>query len=87
MSDTQVTFYAVLKRLADKDDRGLKYSPLDNITNMQVVHKGRDTHITIGFPGDVLNPIYHGKLIGGFILCDREAYEKAKNELLVEVRP
>src|ERR1700735_3687993 len=40
MSDTQVTFYDVLKRLADKDDRGLKYSPLDNITNMQVVHKG-----------------------------------------------
>lgn len=63
--------------------RGLdiRLSTLDNITNMALVHKKRDTNITIGVSGDVLNPIFRGKFIGGLLLCDKEQYFAIKKEL------
>lgn len=59
----------------------IRLSTLDNITNMQLTHKGKDTNITIGFFGNVLAGIYSGKFIGGLLLCDKEQYFKIKEEL------
>jgi hypothetical protein len=59
----------------------IRLAPLDNITNMKTAHKGMDTDITIGFPGNIISSVLNGKFVGGLLLCDAEQYKQIKAEL------
>jgi hypothetical protein len=76
----RIGHFDILKRMSEKS-RDIRMSPIANITNLQVVHKGRDTKITIGFGGNVLTGICNGDLIGGLILTDKKQYFETKAEL------
>lgn len=79
MSD-KVGHFDILKVMCERN-LDIRLSPLDNVTDMQLTHKGKDTRITIGFYGNVLMGIYSGKFIGGMLLCDKDQYFKIKEEL------
>ena len=83
MSD-KIGHFDILKVMCERN-MDIRLSTLDNVTNLQLTHKGKDTKITIGFYGNVLDGIYHGKFIGGMLLCDKEQYFEIKAEL--EQRP
>lgn len=76
----KVGHFDILKVMCERN-LDIRLSTLDNITNMRLTHKKKDTDITIGFFGDVLNGILKGKFIGGLLLCDKEQYFKIKEEL------
>jgi hypothetical protein len=79
MSD-KVGHFDVCKAMCERN-LDIRLSTLENVTNMRLTHKKRDTDITIGFQGDVLNGILKGKFIGGLLLCDAEQYQAVKEEL------
>jgi hypothetical protein len=67
-------------------ERGMdiRLSTLDNISNMEIGGRGKKnkyTRVTIGIVGDVLNPIYRGQFVGGFLICDKDQYSSVKKEL------
>lgn len=72
--------FDICKEMA-KRSMDIRLSPLDNIANMKLVNKKRDTEITIGIEGDMLNPIFRGKYVGGLLLCNKEQYFQLKEEL------
>jgi hypothetical protein len=79
MSD-KAGHFDILKAMCERN-MDIRLSPLDNVTHMKLVHKDRDTQVTIGVGGNVLMGIYDGKFIGGLILCDKTQYFKIKEEL------
>jgi hypothetical protein len=76
----KVGHFDILKVMCERN-MDIRLSPLDNVTNLQLVHKGKDTNVTIGCQGNVLHGIYTGKFVGGLLLCDKEQYFKIKEEL------
>lgn len=75
-----VGHFDICKEMARRN-MDIRLSPLDNVSNMRLVNKKRDTEITIGISGDVINPIFRSKFVGGLMLCDKEQYFAVKKEL------
>lgn len=74
-----VSFFEVLKRMADTDNKALQLAPLSNLSGARYGKHG--TKITIGFPGNVCSDLMDGNFIGGLMLIRRDEYEKVKAEL------
>ena len=64
-------------------ERGLdiRLSTVDNITEMRLHRNKKDTMVTIGIQGNIIGEIFHGKLVGGLLLCNAEQYQQIKKEL------
>lgn len=75
-----VNNFDILKTMASRN-LDIRMSPLDNISNMKVTHKGQDTDVTIGVRGNVILQIMNGRLIGGLLLYDKKQYFEIKTEL------
>jgi len=70
--------FDVLKVMCERN-LDIRLSTLNNISDMRKVKAG--TKVTIGVAGDVLNPIWRGELVGGFLLADKKQFEDIKREL------
>lgn len=70
--------FDILKAMTDRN-MDVRLSTLDNITNLEL--KKGNTFIRIGMSGDVLNGIAKGKFIGGFLIADKDQWNKIKQEL------
>ncbi|MDD5304014.1 MAG: hypothetical protein PHS14_13015 [Elusimicrobia bacterium] len=76
MSD--INSFEVLKVMGERN-LDIRLAPLSNILRMQKTKHG--TQVTIGVGGDVLQPIYAGRFVGGLILADKDQFEETKREL------
>lgn len=74
---------SVFAHMAKTDNKALMLAPLNNILTANYSRQG--TKITIGFPGNVVGDILHGRFVGGLILCDKDAFEAARTELAQHV--
>lgn len=76
-----VSNFDVFKEMCERNSQGITLSALSNVTEMRLTQKGKNTKITIGVVGDVLNPIGRGQMIGGLILADKKEFDAIKQEL------
>jgi hypothetical protein len=60
MSETKISSFDVLKRMSE-DDLDIRLAASDNLRRMNLVHKGKDTDITIGVAGNVIGAIARNK--------------------------
>ena len=72
--------FEVLKEMA-KRNLDVRLSLLDNVTNMRLTHRGKDTNVTIGVYGNVIHDIMDGKLNGGLLLFNDAQYQAIAKEL------
>lgn len=70
--------FDVLKQMAERN-MDVRLSTLDNITDLEL--KKGNSFIRIGMSGDVVQGIAKGKFIGGFLIADREQWNRIKSEL------
>lgn len=85
MSDA-IGHFDILKRMCEKN-LDIRMSLAENITNMKVVHKKRDTDITIGMQGNIISKILTRTHNGGFLLWDQKQYYATKAEMEKELEP
>ena len=71
-----VSNFDVLKRMA-ADNLDIRMS--DEIVNMNVTKKG--TRVTVGIAGDVLNPIYSGRMNACLVCFDTKQFIETKKKL------
>ena len=70
----------IASKMVEQNSDGVKFAPLSNITGVDIkFNKGYGT-IKINVPADVADDLTNGsrKYVGGFLLLDRETYEKMK---------
>ena len=70
----------IASKMVEKNNDGVKIAPLSNIAGADIkFDKGYGT-IKINVPADVADDLTNGsrKYVGGFLLLDRETYEKMK---------
>ena len=70
-----------VKLVAENSDN-VKFAPLTNIAGADIkFNKGYGT-IKINVPADIANDLTNGsgKYVGGFLLIDRQSYEKAQTK-------
>ena len=70
--------FDVLKEMCNRD-LNIRMAPLDNITEMHKTRLG--AKVTIGVEYSYMEAIADGKVVGGFILADREQFERVKKEM------
>lgn len=76
-----VNNFDVLKRMS-AESKDIRLAPSSNILHMKIVKAG--TQITIGVQGDVLVSIVSGKLVGCFLVWDKEQFEEMKKKMEAE---
>lgn len=72
----------VAVKMVEQNNDGVKVAPLSNIAGVDIkFDKGYGT-LKINVPADIANDLTNGsnKYIGGFLVIDREAYDKIKKE-------
>lgn len=70
----------IISKVLEKDESKVMLAPLSNIAGADIkFDKGYGT-IKINVPADVADDLTNGsrKYVGGFLLLDRETYEKMK---------
>ena len=70
----------IASKMVEQNNECVKFAPLSNIAGADIkFDKGYGT-IKINVPADVANDLTNGshKYVGGFLLLDRETYEKTK---------
>jgi hypothetical protein len=78
----KVSAFKVFERMMDTDNKKFGFYPLASITDMQKVKQG--SKITFGCEERTLFDVHEGKLVGGFVACDREEFNRIKAEMEVE---
>jgi len=74
--------FDVMSYMMKTDNKALRLAPISNVTTINYNHK-RGTEITIGFPGNITEDFEKNCLVGGFILINRDDFEKAKAECVL----
>lgn len=71
-----VSSFEVFQAMSAANDQRLMAAPLGNIISARKVRAG--TQVTIGVGGDVVGAIAQGRLVGGLILVDRDAFKEVE---------
>ena len=80
MGESKPGHFQICDEMA-KRGMDIRLSLLENITNLRLTHKGKDTDVTIGVSGNVIAQIAEGKFVGGLLLCDKDQYFAIAKEL------
>lgn len=72
----QVSNFEVFDQMGKDDNHALKSAPLDNIVNMQTCKSG--AQITFGVPAEIMHGIAAGRLVGAFIVADKDEFAATK---------
>lgn len=70
----------IASRMVEQNNDGVKLAPLSNIVGADIKFKKGYGTIKINIPADIAYDLTNGsrKYIGGFLLLDRETYERLK---------
>lgn len=79
MSEKKISSFAVFDAMCDANSPALRVAPISNIVNMKKVKAG--CQITFGCESDVMDQIWGQKAFGGFIIADKEEFQKFKDEV------
>lgn len=79
MSEKEISSFAVFDAMCDANSSGLRAAPISNIVNMKKVKAG--CQITFGCEADVMDLVLAQKVFGGFIIADKEEFQKFKEKL------
>jgi hypothetical protein len=80
MSETKISSFDVLKRMSE-DDLDICLVASDNLRSMNLVHKGKDTDITIGVAGNVIGAIATNELHICLLIWNKEQYRATKEKI------
>ena len=80
MSQTKISSFDVLKRMSE-DNLDIRISTSENLTNMNAVHKGKDTDITIGVAGNVIGAVMNNELHLCLLIWNKEQYRQTKDKI------
>ena len=80
MSETKISSFDVLKRMSE-DDLDIRLAASDNLRSMNLVHKGKDTDITIGVAGNVIGAIATNELHICLLIWNKEQYRATKAKI------
>jgi hypothetical protein len=80
MSETKISSFDVLKRMSE-DDLDIRLAASDNLRSMNLVHKGKDTDITIGVTGNVIGAIITNELHICLLIWNKEQYRATKAKI------
>jgi hypothetical protein len=80
LSEIKISSFDVLKRMSE-DNLDIRLATSENITNMNVVHKGKDTDITIGVAGNVIGAVMNNELHLCLLIWNKEQYQQTKDKI------
>jgi len=80
MSETKISSFDVLKRMS-ADNLDIRLAASDNLRSMNLVHKGKDTDITIGVAGNVIGAIATNELHICLLIWNKEQYRATKAKI------
>ena len=83
MSDKKISSFDVLKRMS-VDNLDIRLATSENLKNMNAVHKGKDTDITIGVAGNVIGAVMANELHLCLLIWNKEQYRATKAKIVVE---
>lgn len=70
----------IASKMVEQNNDGVKFAPLSNVAGADIKFDKGYGIIKINVPADVADDLTNGsrKYVGGFLLLDRETYEKMK---------
>lgn len=80
MAQSRVSSFDILKRMSE-DNLDIRLATSENIRNMNAVHKGKDTDITIGVSGNVIGAILNNELHVCLLIWNKEQYRATKAKI------
>jgi hypothetical protein len=80
MTKSNVSAFMVFERMTADNNNSLKFAPLDNISNMVRTKHGINVTIGVG-DGAFMEKVMEGKLVGGFIFCDRDEFRRVQRQI------
>lgn len=75
-----ISSFNILKRMSEKN-LDIRLVTSENLVNMKLVHKGKDTTITVGVAGNLINQIFNNELHFCLLIWNKEQYQETKREL------
>jgi hypothetical protein len=84
MSEAKISSFDVLKRMS-VENLDIRLATSENLRNMNVVHKGKDTDMTIGVPGNVIGAIMGNELHFCLLIWNKEQYWATKAKIEEEM--
>lgn len=75
-----MSWLEIAAKMAEQNSDAVKFAPLSNIAGADIkFNKGYGT-LKINVPADIADDLTNGshKYVGGFLLLDRETYERMK---------
>jgi hypothetical protein len=78
-----VSSFDVLKRMCD-ENLDVRLSTSEHLRNMNAVHKGKDTDITIGVAGNVIAPVMSNELHLCLLIWNKNQYQVTKAKIEAE---
>ncbi len=79
----KISSFDVLKRMSE-ENLDIRLSTSEHLRNMNAVHKGKDTDITIGVAGNVIAPIINNELHFCLLIWNKVQYRVTKAKMEVE---
>lgn len=80
MSEKGINSFDVLKRMGE-ENLDIRLATSENLVNMNAVHKGQDTQITIGVPGNVIGAIMNNELHVCLLIWNKEQFRAMRETL------
>jgi hypothetical protein len=78
-----ISSFDILKRMS-VDNLDIRLSTSENLRNMNAVHKGKDTDITIGVAGNVIGAVMNNELHLCLLIWNKEQFQATKAKMEAE---
>lgn len=79
-TEPKISSFDVLKRMSE-EDLDIRLATSENLRGMNAVHKGKDTDITIGVAGNVINAVLNNELHLCLLIWDKEQFRATKAKI------
>lgn len=80
MSEIKISSFDILKRMSE-DNLDIRLATSDNLRNMNAVHKGKDTDITIGVSGNVIGAVMNNELHLCLLIWNKKQFQETKDKI------
>jgi hypothetical protein len=80
-----ISSFDILKRMS-VDNLDIRLSTSENLRNMNAVHKGKDTDITIGVAGNVIGAVMNNELHLCLLIWNKEQFQATKAKMEDELK-
>jgi hypothetical protein len=80
----KISSFDVLKRMS-VDNLDIRLATSKNLRNMNAVHKGKDTDITISVAGNVIGAVMSNELHLCLLIWNKEQYRETKAKIEQEM--